>query len=140
MLGPMRTHRTRARARYAETDATGIVYYNSYFLYFELGRVEMFRALGLPYDWRLPIVETHCRYRASAKFDDVLEIETGVEEIRTRAFRMAQRVYRVTGEGAAEQRELLVEGYTVMMTQDESGPMPVPTAFRVAFGAGENQE
>ena len=100
----------------------------------------MFRALGLPYDWRLPIVETHCRYRASAKFDDVLEIETGVEEIRTRAFRMAQRVYRVTGEGAAEQRELLVEGYTVMMTQDESGPVPVPTAFRVAFGAGEHQE
>ena len=129
----MRIHRTRLRARYAETDATGIIYYNSYFVYFEVGRVEMFRALGLPYDWRLPIVETHCRYRASARFDDLLEVETCVEEIRTRAFRMAQRVVRLPEAPEGGPGELLVEGYTVMMTQDESGPVPVPTAFRVAF-------
>ncbi len=131
----MEPHRTRLRARYAETDATGIVYYNSYFVYFEVGRVEMFRTLGLPYDWRLPIVETHCRYRASARFDDPLEVESVVEEVRTRAFRVSQRVYRLTGAPDAEERELLVEGYTVMMTQDEHGPIPLPAAFRVAFGA-----
>ncbi len=76
-----RVYTTRTRVRYAETDATGIVYYGSYFEYFEVGRVEMFRTLGLPYDWRLPIVETHCRYRAEARFDDVLEVETTVEEV-----------------------------------------------------------
>lgn len=139
----MRTYRTRVRARYAETDATGIVYYNSYFLYFEVGRVEMFRALGLDYDWRLPIVETRCRYHASARFDDLLEIESGVEEIRTRAFRVAQRVYRVADPEApaapgasgapAESRELLAEGYTVMMTQDADGPCPIPPAMRQAL-------
>lgn len=134
----MITFRTRLRARYAETDATGIVYYNSYFLYFEVGRVELFRELGLPYDWRLPIVETHCRYHSSAAFDDVLEVESVVQELRTRAFRIAQRVYRLPSPGPDEgvpgpTPELLAEGYTVMMTQDESGPIPLPPAFREAF-------
>ena len=132
---PMQVFRTRLRARYAETDATGIVYYGSYFEYFEVGRVEMFRALELPYDWRLPIVETHCRYRASARFDDLLEVETAVEEVRTRAFRLGQRVYRISGgQAGSDARELLAEGYTVMMTQDASGPCTLPREFRAALG------
>jgi acyl-CoA thioester hydrolase len=61
----MKIFTTRVRARYADTDTSGIVYYASYFLYFETGRFEMFRELGLPYDHRLPIVETACRYRAT---------------------------------------------------------------------------
>ena len=135
----MTTHRTRLRARYAETDATGIVYYNSYFLYFEVGRVELFRSLDLPYDWRLPIVETRCRFRAAARFDDLLEVESVVEEVRTRAFRIGQRVYRVPpgesslGPGGPSPLVLLAEGHTVMMTQDESGPVPLSEAFRKAF-------
>ncbi|MDY0000490.1 MAG: thioesterase family protein [Polyangia bacterium] len=140
----MTTFKTRLRARYAETDATGIVYYNSYFLYFEVGRVELFRELELPYDWRLPIVETSCRFRASARFDDLLEVQSEVEEIRTRAFRIRQRVYRVPAEDSAaatgvhSPHPLLAEGYTVMMTQDESGPIPLPDAFRKAFSKAHN--
>jgi acyl-CoA thioester hydrolase len=151
----MITFRTRLRARYAETDATGIVYYNAYFLYFEVGRVELFRELGLPYDWRLPIVETRCRYHASAKFDDLLEVESVVEELRTRAFRIGQRVYRLPtaterpernisfddaspisdmeGAPSATGPVLLATGYTVMMTQDATGPIPLPERFREAF-------
>jgi acyl-CoA thioester hydrolase len=153
----MRVFRTRLRARYADTDATGIVYYGSYQRYFEVGRVEMFRELGLPYDWRLPIVETRCRYRASARFDDLLEVRSCVEEVRTRAFRIGQQVHRVDAGGGApvgetagpaigvaasagrrpDPPELLVEGHTVMMTQDESGPIALPPHFRQAFGAEE---
>ena len=44
----MRVFKTRVRVRYAETDAAGIVYYNNFFVYFELGRVEMFRELAPP--------------------------------------------------------------------------------------------
>lgn len=117
--------------RYAETDASGIVYYNSYFLYFELGRVEMFRELGLPYDWHLPIVDTTCRFRASARFDDLLEIDSTVEEVRSKGFRIGCKVHRVT-EG--QPHELLAEGHTSMVTVGEDRrPVALPEAFRVAF-------
>lgn len=133
-----RTYRTRTRVRYAETDASGIVYYANYFIYFELGRLDMFRQLGLPYDRRLPIVETACRYHASARFDDELEIHTTVEELRTKGFRVAHAVYRLGGDGV--EPELLVEGHTAMVTADENGtPVPIPPIFRAAFAAGGDE-
>ena len=129
----MKVFTTRVHARFAETDASGIVYYGNYFVYFELGRVSMFRELGLPYDKRVPIVETHCRYHAPARFGDLLEIRTQVDELRTRAFRLAERVYRV---GEAAEPKLLAEGYTAMVTTDEAGtPIAIPEAFRAAFEA-----
>ena len=131
----MKRHRTRTRVRYSETDAAGIAHYASYFLYFEVGRIEMFRELGLPYDFRLPIAETACRYRASAKFDDLLEIHSFVAELRSKGFRIGCEVFRV-GDGG--DLELLVEGHTSMVTVDENGdPVRLPDHFRSAFGAGE---
>ncbi|GEM_PF-772535 len=132
----MRIFKTRTRVRYAETDAAGIVYYNNFFVYFELGRIEMFRELGLPYDWRLPIPETYAKFHASATFDDPLEIQSFVEETRRCGFRIGCRVFRVR-EG--EEPVLLAEGYTSMVTVDEAKkPVPLPEAFREAFrGAGE---
>ncbi len=133
----MQIYETTTRVRYAETDATGIVYYNNYFIYFEVGRIEMFRKLGLPYDYRLPIVETHCRYHASAKFDDELVIHTFVEELRSKGFRLGSRVYRNTGD--EDEQRLLVEGYTAMVTTDESGtPCPLPPDFRRSFSESES--
>ena len=127
----MTTYETQVRVRYADTDATGVAYYASYLRYFEEGRIEMFRELGLPYDRRLPIVEVRCHYRTPAVFDDLLVVETFVEEVRTRAFRLGGRLYRAN-EGA--ERELLAEGYVAMVTLDEDDePIPVPQAFREAF-------
>jgi len=127
----MRTFKTQTRVRYAETDASGIAYYNSYLVYFEVGRVEMFRELGLPYDRRLPIVETYCRYHASAVFDDLLEIRTTLQEVRRCGFRLRGQVLRIDGDGSAT---LLAEGFTAMVTADEDGrPQPLPEAFREAF-------
>ena len=123
---------TRARARYAETDATGIVYYANYFIYFEVGRIAMFRELGLPYDRHLPIVDTYCRYHASARFDDELEIHSTVEQVRTKGFRIGHKVYRVHPD--TSKLELLVEGYTAMVTADDDGhPVPLPPPFKAAF-------
>jgi acyl-CoA thioester hydrolase len=128
----MRTFTTRLRARYAETDATGIVYYNVYFVYLEVGRIELFRELGLTYDRHLPIVETGCRYHASAVFDDLLEVETSVGEVRSKGFRLDGRVFRVEPDGT---RTLLVEGFCAMVTvDDDNRPVPLPPAFRAAFG------
>ena len=129
-----RVFQTRTRVRYAETDASGIVYYNNYFVYFELGRIEMFRELGLPYDEHLPIVETACRFHASARFDDLLEIHSFVEETRRCGFRIGCRVYRVDDDGADP--ALLAEGHTAMVTVDDSRtPTALPARFREAFDA-----
>jgi YbgC/YbaW family acyl-CoA thioester hydrolase len=74
---------TQLRVRYAETDQMGIVYYANYLVWFEIGRVELLRSLGLAYsqletDHRLilPVVDAHCRYRAPARYDDEILIET----------------------------------------------------------------
>ncbi len=133
----MEPHSTSLRVRYAETDASGIVYYNNYFIYFEVGRVEMFRELGLPYDRHLPIVEAHCRFHASARFEDQLQVQTRVEEVRTRAFRIGSRVLRVPpGSGDLE---LLVEGYVAMATVDDEGQLvELPPAFREAFAEAQS--
>jgi acyl-CoA thioester hydrolase len=127
-------HATRTRVRYAETDASGIVYYANYFIYFEVGRLALFKELGLPYDRRLPIVETACRYHASARFDDEIEIRTTVDELRSKGFRLGHRVLRLPTAGAVAQPELLVEGHTSMVTTDEAGtPVPLPPDFEAAF-------
>ena len=128
---PVKIFTTETRVRYAETDATGIVYYANYFVYFELGRIEMFRELGLPYDRHLPIVETGCRFRGSACFDDQLAIESFVQERRTKGFRIGHRVLRLRDD---TEPELLVEGHTSMVTvDDENRPVPLPPAFHAAF-------
>ncbi|MBT3218914.1 MAG: acyl-CoA thioesterase [Proteobacteria bacterium] len=128
----MKIFTTRTRARYAETDASGIVYYNSYLIYFELGRIEMFRELELPYNWRLPIADTYCRYRSPARFDDLLEIHSYIAELRSKGFRIGHKVHRVQEDG---QLELLAEGYTGMVTVgDDRRPTPLPDHFRKAFG------
>ena len=125
--------KTHTRVRYAETDAAGIVYYNNYFVYFEVGRIELFRDLGLPYDWRLPIAETHAEFHASAEFDDPLEIHSFVAEVRRAGFRIGCRVYRTR---RGEEPVLLAEGYTSMVTVGENKkPVPLPEAFRQAFEA-----
>ena len=131
----MNVHITTTRVRYAETDASGIVYYANYFIYFEVGRLEMFRALELPYDERLPIADTYCRYLASARFGDELELHTSVDELRRCGFRLGHRVYRITPGAEAE---LLVEGYTAMVTVDAEGhPTPLPRPFQRALTAPE---
>ncbi len=129
----MKVFETRTRVRYAETDAAQVVHYASYFIYFEVGRIEMFRELGLPYNSRLPIAETHCRYRASARFDDHLAIHSFVKELRTKGYVIGCRVYRITDTGDLE---LLVEGHTGMVTADSDGrPVPLPPAYRQTLEA-----
>jgi acyl-CoA thioester hydrolase len=128
---PKKIFITETRVRYAETDAAGIVYYNNYFVYFEVGRIELFRELGLPYDWRLPIAETCATFHASAEFDDPLEIHSFVQEVRRAGFKIGCRVFRVR-EG--EQPLLLAEGSTAMVTVDEKKkPRELPPTFREAF-------
>ena len=74
--------RTPLRVRYAETDQMQVVYYANYFVWFEVGRCEWLRSLGRSYreleatGIQLPVIEAHCEYRRSARYDDDLTIVT----------------------------------------------------------------
>lgn len=105
-------NKTVIRVRYGETDQMGIVYYANYFTYFERGRTEFFREIG--FDVRkleeenvlLPVIETKCEYKNSARFDDEIVVCTKVGEIKGVRIRMDYEIYR------KEDNELLVTGYT----------------------------
>jgi acyl-CoA thioester hydrolase len=103
----------RVRVIYGDTDQMGVVYYANYFRYFELARGEFLRAKGASYrdieqeGAMLPVVEAHCHYRASARFEDLLVIETSVTEVR-RASLTFEYALRREGE-----TQLLCTGKTV---------------------------
>ena len=80
-------HETSIRVRYAETDQMNVVYYGNYAQYFEVGRVEAIRSLGMSYKSLeekgvlLPVVELNIRYLRSAHYDDLLTIRSEVREL-----------------------------------------------------------
>ncbi|MGA3032390.1 MAG: thioesterase family protein [Terracidiphilus sp.] len=116
---------TEVRVRYAETDQMGIVYYANYLVWFELGRVELLRSLGLAYsqlekehECILPVVEAVCRYRSPARYDDEIVIETRPAMLRGSVIKFAYQIYRKLDQ-KEKQRELLAEGETVHVVCDD---------------------
>jgi acyl-CoA thioester hydrolase len=116
---------TRQRVRYAETDQMGIVYYANYLVWFEIGRVEVLRTLGLTYHELetqhkliLPVVEASCRYRAPARYDDEILIEARPSLLRGSVLKFAYRILRLASDGTAP--GLLAEGETVHVVCDEN--------------------
>lgn len=102
----------RVRVRFDETDLMGIVHHASYLSYMEVARIEWLRRRGVTYaDWtqrgrHLPVVEVSLRYRAPARFDDELDVETSLGEVRAATVRFDFRLVRVS-DGT-----LCVEGWT----------------------------
>lgn len=129
---------TRVRARYCETDAAGVVYYGSFMHYFEVGKMEMYRELGLPYRYDIPILETYCRYPAPSYFDDLLEIRTWFDDIRTKGFKIRSEIYRVENENDLV---LVGEGYTTHVYIDGNRqPAPLPNHYLRAFEKIKDEE
>ncbi|EAQ41036.1 MULTISPECIES: acyl-CoA thioesterase [unclassified Polaribacter] len=78
----MKKSSTKTRVRYSETDQMGVVYHGNYAQYFELGRTEWLRNLGITYKGMenngimLPVISLTCNFKKSALYDDVLTITT----------------------------------------------------------------
>ncbi len=130
---------TPQRVRYAETDQMGIVYYANYLVWFEIGRVELLRSLGLAYSQMeidhkliLPVVEATCRYRAPARYDDEILIETRPSLLRGSVLKFAYRILRKAPEG--EEHKVLAEGETVHVVCDSDlNKMPLPDQYAAAL-------
>lgn len=109
---------TQLRVRYAETDQMNVVYYGNYAQYFEVGRVESIRSLGISYKdieaagVIMPVVEMHVRYLRSAKYDDLLTIKTALRELpEDHRIEFFQEVFN-------EQEKLLTSGRVVLYFLD----------------------
>ena len=78
------------RPRYSETDQMGVVYYGNYAAYFEVGRVELLRKLGISYaqleanGTMLPVVHMSIDFKRGAKYDEEVLLETAIRELPTR--------------------------------------------------------
>ena len=134
----MPVSQTRIRVRYAETDQMGVVYYANFFIWFEIGRVELLRQLGFHYkqmeiddNCHIPVVEANCRYKSPARYDDELLLETSVLAIRRSVLKFGYRLLRPENEGTT----LLAEGETIHVAVDRSfRPVRLPQKYVAVLG------
>ncbi len=123
----MYQHEAKTRVRYAETDQMGYVYYGNYATYYEIARVEAFRALGFPYKKMedmgigMPVLSLNVKYHKPGKYDDLLTIKVTIPE-KPRARILFQ--YEVTNEAG----ELINTGETelVFIKMDSGRPTRMP--------------
>jgi acyl-CoA thioester hydrolase len=133
---------TEVRVRYAETDQMGIVYYANYLVWFEIGRVELLRSLGLAYSQLeidhkciLPVVEATCRYKSPARYDDQIQIETRPSLVRGSVIKFTYQIWRKPSH-EGEERKLLAEGETVhVVCDDQLNKKPLPAEHEAALRA-----
>ncbi len=125
---------TSYRVIYGDTDQMGVVYYANYFRWFEKGRSEFLRAVGLPYPtieergFNFPVVEAACRYLQSARYDDEVQIETSLVELRRASLSFEYRILR------ASDARLLATGSTKHACVDSAGRMSrLPQALHDAI-------
>ena len=110
----MKTTTTTLRVRYGETDKMGIVYYGNYATYLEQGRTEWLRDMGFSYKWmedngiHLPVVELNIKYKAPARYDDVLTITTSLKKIPTYRINFIYKIHNQEG-------QLLITGETSLV-------------------------
>ena len=121
------------RVRYQETDQMGFVYYSNYFVYFEMGRIEYLRNLGFPYSELekenifLAVIDAHCKYKAPARFDDLLVIKTWLSKMK---YARVEFCYEIRREG---EEKLIAEGSTVLACLDENRrPRIIPDKIKKA--------
>jgi acyl-CoA thioester hydrolase len=126
----MFTSITQIRVRYAETDKMGYVYYGNYAQYFEVGRVEGLRDLGLSYrkmedeGIMLPVLEYQIKYFKPAFYDDLLTIKTTITQVK------GARIF-FEYETLSESNEVLNKGATtlVFVNKESNKPCPPPDWF-----------
>ncbi|MDD2889203.1 MAG: thioesterase family protein [bacterium] len=109
----MITNKIKLRVSYADTDQMSVVYYSRYFEYFERGRTELLREIGLPYadmekkNLKLPVIESHCEYKKGIKYDELIVIKTCLIELPKSTLRMNYEILDET------EKEIRAKGYTI---------------------------
>lgn len=120
---------TEVRVRYSETDQMGYVYYGNYAAYYEVGRVEALRSLGMSYrsleesGIMMPVLESHSKYVKPTRYDDLIRLQIIIPTLPTS---------RITFEYKLFLEETLVhEGSTTLafVNMETGRPMRAPEAM-----------
>lgn len=133
MTEPAVRHTVELRVRYPETDQMGFVYHAHYLAWCDIGRTELIRTLGRSYaelereGTLLAVSDASLRYHAPARYDDLIRVETRVEEVRSRTVTFAYVISRVV-EGAEPERLVSARTTLIALTRDGT-PRRMPDFF-----------
>ena len=134
-MGMIEYHDATVRVRYAATDQMGVVYHANYLVWFEVGRIELIRALGIEYtrmekedDCHIVVADAHCRYQQPSRYDEVLRIRTRIAESRNRIVKFSYELFRDTD------GKLLATGETTHIICGSNGrPKLLPAKYQSVF-------
>ncbi|GAA4831223.1 thioesterase family protein [Algivirga pacifica] len=123
-------HTTQERVRYADTDQMGFMYYGNYAKFYEIGRVEALRAMGMSYKKMeedgimLPVLENYSKFIRPAKYDNLVTIKTMLKEMPSTRVRFEYELYD-------EEGALLNIGYTtlVFLSVETQRPCKAPESL-----------
>ena len=107
-------HSTKIRVRYGETDQMGYMYYGNYAEFYEVGRVEMLRSLGLTYSGmeqsgiKMPVLELTCRYLKPALYDEEITVKVIMDKMPGIRIHFRYELYN-------EKQELINKGETLLV-------------------------
>lgn len=124
------------RVRYPETDQMGVVYHAHYLVWCDVGRTELIRRLGRSYAELeregifLAVADAGLRYHAPARYDDLVRVESWVEEVRSRTVTFGTLVTRA--EGAGPER-LVSARITLIALNREGAPQKLPSELVAAL-------
>ncbi|WP_026978301.1 acyl-CoA thioesterase [Flavobacterium tegetincola] len=120
----MKIHEFTVRVRYAETDQMGVVYHGNYAQYFEMGRVEWLRNMGVSYKWMeengvmLPVVSLTMNYKKPARYDDLITVKTIFKSQTSVKIEFDYEIYN-------ENQELLTIAHSVLVFVDMKTGRPI---------------
>ena len=124
-------HKISLRVRYADTDRMGVVYHANYFIYFEACRSDLIRNLWKPYSeiekdgYLLLVIQTYCRYRKGAQYDDILTVCGRITEFTGTRIRFEYQIFQ------EDEDVILVEGFTEHCFTGKNGkPRRMPEELR----------
>jgi acyl-CoA thioester hydrolase len=126
---PRKKHRAEYRVIYGDTDNMGVAYHANYLRWFEIGRSELFRSLGMTYKsiekkgFFLPVSEVYCKFMNSAQYDDLIIIEAAVDANMRAGIKFDYRILRKTDEAE------LVQGFTKHAYMNVNGQVIRPPRF-----------
>lgn len=125
----MNFHEFKVRVRYSETDQMAVVYHGNYAQYFEMGRVEWLRNLGVSYKSMeeegvmLPVVSLTMNYKKPARYDDLLTVRTILKKQESVKIEFDYEIKNETG-------ELLTTGNSILVFVNmKSGRPTLPPQY-----------
>lgn len=127
-------HDTKVTVRYAETDQMKFAHHSNYIIWFEFGRIELMKSLGLSYaslekqGYLLPVLEVNARYRKPARFEDELIVRSSIQQMPAAKVKFEYQVFN-------QEQELICSGFSLhsfMNLQDRAIKPPKPFLQKVA--------